>query len=255
MSTISNDFKEKVVQRMADMPEIYKITGIELGEDDVISTARIGCITGSSTTPELRFSCRGKLLNIEVRQIAFLGSQYSLTNQTVAGLFRDLIKLLVKKEELTQQDHTLHKLALEAFTGRQRTVWELMAMITMEMNNFHHATRSVVDFTDGEVYVDTAMECDFETVPTAIRERLQELAGHAKILEDILHIVRRKISEEPASADECFRETSMIVDLLKQNSDTKGVSGDSSGTHDDQGQGEDETVACASADGSEDLTM
>jgi hypothetical protein len=142
-------------------------------------------------------------------------------------------------------------LTLDAFTSRKKTVWELMAMITLEMNNFHLDTRSVVDFKDGEVFVDTALDCDFESVPDTFEDRLQNVASHAKLLEDILHVVRRNISDEPASSDECFRGISKIQRMLKKDSKNGEGNGDAEGEQKEQ----DTPAAVDSGEEDEELTI
>lgn len=251
MSDISKAFKESVIAKIKALPEVYDVSEIEVGDDDVIALAEIGCINGTGTTPILRVSRTKDMLDIEIRRLAFLGPENSVTNLTVTSLFRDLAQMFVGKEDLTRQDRLLHVLALDAFTSRKKTVWELMAMIALEMNNFHLATRSVVDFSDGEVFVDTALDCDFESVPDAFEDRIQSVAGHAKLLEDILRVVRRNISDEPASADECFRGFSKIQRMLKKDSKNGEGNGDAEGEKQEQ----DAPVAADSSEEDEELTI
>lgn len=217
MSEISEAFKQDVVAQIESLPQSFKVSGVEVGDDDIVAVAKIGIRT-MGTTPLLQVRRVDEMLKVEVRHLATLGPKNSLTNLTVNGLACDMVQKIIGKKELSRQDRICHVLMVDAFTSRKRNVWDLMAMITLEMNNWPLPTRSVVAFLDGEVYVDAALDCDFETLPEALEDRLQIVASQAKILAIILRSVRRELSEAPASADECFRETSEIKKMLKNDS-------------------------------------
>jgi hypothetical protein len=106
-------------------------------------------------------------------------------------------------------------------------------------------------FSDREVFVDTELDCDFESVPDAFEYRLQNVASHAKLLEDILRVVRRNISEEPASANECFRGISNIQRMLRKDSKNDGANCDAEG----EKKEDDAPAAVASGEEDEELTI
>ena len=252
MSDISKAFKMDLITKLGKLAECFGLEAIEMGEDDNIAFALVGCLSITSTPPPALHIRRKKdMLSIMIRDLASLGPNNSVTNVAVSSLFRDLAQMLVGKEELTHQTKLSHVLTFDAFTSRKKTVWELMAMITLEMNNYHISTRSVVNFSDGEVYVDTAMDCDFESAPDTVEDRIQNLLFHAKLLQDILRVVRRDISNEPATADELFQEVSSVMELQKSDSDNNASAGDEvSGK-----KGESCMVAATTGIEDEDLTL
>ena len=216
MSNINGKFKEAVCECLGTFSEKYQLEDIKEGDDDVIAIADFNGIQGITTTPVLHVTRQKGMLVMGIRNLAYLGPENSIAHLATSDLFRDLTRMIVNEEEITPKDRLMHVLMLNAFAGQRKDVWDLMGMITMEINNFHLLTRSLVDYRDGEVYVEAVIEeCDFECLPGYMEDRVQNLAGHAQHLAHVLHIIRLKISCEPASSDEQYRDFSRIQALLK----------------------------------------
>ena len=216
MTEMNKEFKYKMVAALKALADEYGLSEIKCGDDELIARAKINCINGMCANPVLMVEEKHEMIAIRIRQVASIGTEKSVTNLTVATLFRDLASALFKKEELDRKDALLHVLAIEGFVRQQKNVWDLLAMIVCEMNNYHTETRSVVDYQDGEVFVDSALDCDFETVPDKFEKRLRTTIGHAQLLADILAIVREKISSEPVVVNEYQHEVGKVKRALAQ---------------------------------------
>ena len=216
MSNINGKFKEAVCECLGTFSEKFQLENINQGDDDVVAIADFKGIQGAATTPVINVTRQKGLLVMAIRNLAYLGPENSISHLATSDLFRDLTRMIVNEGEITPKDRLMHVLMLNAFAGQRKDVWDLMGMITMEINNFHLLTRSLVDYRDGEVYVEAVIEeCDFECLPGYMEDRLQNLAGHAQHLAHVLHIIRLKISCEPTSSDEHYRDYSRIQTLLK----------------------------------------
>ena len=216
MSNINGKFKEAVCECLGTFSEKYQLEDIKEGDDDVIAIADFNGIQGITTTPVLHVTRQKGMLVMGIRNLAYLGPENSIAHLATSDLFRDLTRMIVNEEGITPKDRLMHVLMMNAFADQRKDVWDLMGMITMEMNNFHLLTRSLVDYRDGEVYVETVIDgCDFKNLPSCLEERIQSLASHAQLLAHVLHIIRLKISCEPTSSDEHYRDYSRIQTLLK----------------------------------------
>jgi len=217
MSNVSTEFKQRVIEKLKALSEKYDMTDIEQGDDEVIATANLGWEKEMGTTPSLRIECQRDLLVLAVRELTYLGSKNSIGNACVYGVTREVTDLLCDKEkEWTRKDRLMHVLMLDAFKNQHKNLWDLMGMVAMSINNMFVATRSIVDYGDGEAWVDTALECDFESIPERFGERFEQLAAHSRFLTDMLYVIRYRIGDESASALEVHKGFSRIQALLKE---------------------------------------
>lgn len=212
--------KADFVKHIGNLPEKYRLSGVEQGEDDVLATASIGSIRPLGSKPELRVVKQSSVVTLEIRQIAFLGSGNGMTNLCVNGLMQDVTDALCQDKELGRTDRALHGLMLNAFRGEKKTIWDLIAMIVLDLNNRTVSSRSVVDFRDGEVYADTLLGRDLDCVPEAFEDCFERLASHAALLADSIHFVRHVIGDEPLSMREVVSEVKKGIRRAAEDLDT-----------------------------------
>lgn len=251
MSPVSSKFKASVIAQLKAQAENFNLTEIQTGDDEVIALAHIAGFYDAGTSPLLSVRRVQDRLVIAIRNLAYLGKPSSVTNLTVDFIWGELAHMVIAKEGCSRKARLTHVLALDAFTSRQKTTEDFCAMVVLAMNKHYLSSRSMVDFADGEVSVDSVQDCDFDTEPPCLFDRLDEVAGHSHMLSRILGVVRQEVSEDPVSAAECRRSITKLEQLLNQRFDEAC----SSGSATSEGQGQDVSAVTTPSEEDEEITI
>jgi hypothetical protein len=222
--TTQTPFTAALISRLENS-ETPKVVDIELGEGDTLLHAQLPNTRGMYGQPSrLLIGCHRGMLVVCVRNLGVLSSP--LTNAVVATITSDLVEILTDKAQLTLQSRLAHVMATETFLSRRKSIFDLLAHIVSYSNNLIAGSRAVVDFRDGEVYLDSFIDCDFETIPASFDHRLGLVATHAAMLSDMLRFVRANLSEAGATFGEADRRLEQFLSEAKQRYDKAATEGE-----------------------------
>jgi len=197
----NDTFKSNVVAELNRLADKLHLEPAETGEDNVLPTAVVSGLTGPYAVEPIVLRVVGyeEDVCVDVRNVCFAGSHGATTNRAVSYIMRQLFNP-DDDDSLGRDQLGLCGVLADLFRGANRTTDDLVVMIVAASNDHVPKSAAAVDFADGEVFVDTFVPCNYETLPDEFESVVRRELGHASWIQRTVRIVRDLLSPDQVPA-------------------------------------------------------
>ncbi len=211
MTQWNHSVKQDVARQMNELADKYHLAPAKVGEDEVLATAVVDGLSMPNTLEPVVLCAIGRKegLSVEARNVCYAGSNGATVNRAVSYIMGRIF-LHDNDEDSPDQDQIqLCGVLADLFRRDNRTTEDLIAMIVAASNGITLRTSAAVDFRDGEVVVDTFVECEPNELPADFELAVGRVLQHAALLQRTARIVRDLMSPE-------HRPAPRTIDMLFQ---------------------------------------
>lgn len=208
METTTPQFKNAVVAALNEMNnDTLDLRDIEPGDGDVVARAVLnGLSSGSRLPPALVLQRHHMHLLVSVRRLATIGSAGSLVNCSALEYMRVIFDPGGMDNERIGERMGILRLFAHAYLASPHAMDDFLANLIDAANARFVLTKAVRDVRDGEVSVQSSMECDYSQIPGNCALVVHATIMHAAKIVDLAQMVRDYIMPNAVGAQDVLAE-------------------------------------------------